>query len=161
MELSLATVYKAAEAGPRFCCQKRRGGTGATVQGKGNEATTVEAGSLEAHEGGPPGGTRRGPRVQSRPIRISGRIRRGTRVQSRPIQISSSANFAISVGRWRSFSGALIGPAGATLPSVLSGQAGLFAELSISNRESPLSEPLLELLGILAARSPGWYESNP
>ena len=50
---------------------------------------------------------------------------------------------------------ALMGPAGASPPGVCSGQACLFAELPISNRESPLSGPLLKLLGILAEGSPG------
>ena len=54
-------------------------------------------GSLEAQTGGPSGGIRRGPRVPSRPLRISGRTRRGFWAQSRP------KYWAISVGRWRSF----------------------------------------------------------
>ena len=51
--------------------------------------------------------------------------------------------------------GALRGPAGAYPPGACFSQAGLFAELSISNRESPLSGPLLKLMGILADGSPG------
>ena len=48
-----------------------------------------------------------------------------------------------------------MGLAGASPPGVCSNQAGLFAELPIFNRESPLNGPLFELLGILAEGSPG------
>ena len=47
------------------------------------------------------------------------------------------------------------GPAGASPPGLCSSQAGLFAELSISNRESPLRGPLLKLLENFAEGSPG------
>ena len=51
---------------------------------EGRDAAPTEEGSLEAQAGSPPGGIRRGPRVQSRPLRIFSRNRRGFRAQSRP-----------------------------------------------------------------------------
>ena len=112
---------------------KRPGGTDATAQGGDNEEPTAEEGSPGRNQVGFPA-----------PVSVDSDF------QQRALRDLSRA-LAILQGVY----GALMGPAGVSPPSVCSSQAFLFAELPISNRESPLSGPLLKHLEILAEGSPG------
>ena len=72
-----------------------------------------------------------------------------------PVPADILGDLSRAVALLQSVRDALMGPAGTSSPSLCSSQERLLPELSLSNRESPLSGPLLTLLENLAEESQG------
>ena len=124
-----------------FARSQRQGGHGRYGTGGGQRGSQGRGGEPRGAGGEPPG--RNQARLQS-PVSTDSDF------QQRTLGDLSRAS-AILQG----VHDALMGPAGASPPSLCSSQACLLAELPLSIRERPLSGPLFQLLEVLAEGSPG------